>query len=75
MKIQIGFGALVPRLSEQLGLPRRKLRYLQESADSIVTLSVGGFITEAQTRAARKRLMRRILKTFGKELAEKGGLR
>lgn len=68
MKIQLVFGALVPPLAQQLGLPRRRLRYLQECADGIVALSVGGLLSDAEVRRARRRVMKRILKTFGKEL-------
>lgn len=68
MKIGVTFGALAPRLHEQLGLPRRKLRYLQECADGICSLAVGGLLSDAETHRARRRLMKRILTTFGKEL-------
>lgn len=68
MKIEVRFGALVPKLHQQLGLPQRRLRYLQDCADGLVALSVGGLLSEAETHRARRRLMKRILTTFGKEL-------
>jgi 3-methyladenine DNA glycosylase/8-oxoguanine DNA glycosylase len=69
VKIGITFGAMAPKLHEQLGLPRRRLRYLQECADGIVSLAVGGMLSDAETHRARRRLMKRILTTFGKEIA------
>jgi len=64
----IVFGALAPRLHQQIPISRRRLRYLQECADGIVNLSVGQLLSEAETRRARKRLVKRIVQTFGKEM-------
>ena len=72
MKFDVEFGALAPPLHAQLGLPRRRLRYLQECADGIVHLSVGQLLSEAETHRARRRLVKRILFTFGKELKQRG---
>ena len=60
------FGALTPKLHEQLKLPRRQLRYFQECADSITTLSVGRLLSDAEKHRARKRLVKRIRDTFFK---------
>lgn len=68
MTIQIEFGALAPPLYKQLGLPRRRLTYLQDCADGLVALSVGHLLSDSETHRARRRLMKRILSTFGKEL-------
>jgi hypothetical protein len=67
--MKLVFGALVPRLHEQLPIPKRRLRYLQECADGIVSLAVGGFLSDAEVRRARHRLLKRIAVTFRKELA------
>lgn len=72
--IGIRFGALCPPLAEQLQLPRRRLRYLQECADGITALAVGELLTAAEVRRARRRLLKRILKTFAKELRRRGTL-
>lgn len=71
MKIGILFGALAPKLHEQLQLPRQKLRYLQECADGIVALSVGGLLSDAEVHRARRRLVKRVLQTFGNELRKR----
>lgn len=71
MKIDVEFGALSPSLAEQLKLPKRPLRYLQACADGIVTLAVGRLLTDAEAWRARRRLMRRIVFTFGKELRKR----
>lgn len=73
MKIGVRFGALAPSLAKQLGLPRRRLRYLQDCADGIVNLSVGGLLSDAETHRARRRLLKRIVRTFAKELANGAG--
>lgn len=72
MRVQVTFGALADPLARQLGLPSRRLRYLQECADGIVALSIGGLLTDAETHRARQRLMKRIMQTFRKELSQKG---
>lgn len=71
MEIAITFGALADPLYKQLGLPRRRLRYLQDCADGLVALSVGGLLSESETRRARRRLMKRVLSTFGKDLQKR----
>jgi hypothetical protein len=63
-QIAVRFGALAPKLHEQLGLPRRRMRYLQDCADGIVSLAVGGMLTDRETHRVRKRLMKRIIDTF-----------
>lgn len=60
----IVFGALAPQLYVQLSLPRRRLRYLQECADGITTLAIGGLLSDGETHRARRRLMKRIQETF-----------
>jgi len=62
--MQVVFGALADPLYKQLRLPRRRLRYLQDCADSIVTLAIGGLLADAEVHRARKRLMARISETF-----------
>lgn len=64
-KIGFHFGALVPKLKEQLAgfditLPVGDLDTLQRAADSITYLSIQDFLSDAETRKARQRLVRRI---------------
>ena len=65
MSQRIAFGALVPKLYEQLGLPKRRLTYLQDAADSITTLAIGRLLSDAEVHRARQRLVKRIARTVG----------
>ena len=58
--MQISFGALSPKLSEQIpGLPEQYDR----DAEAITRLLVRGILTESETHKARKRL----IKSFEKD--------
>lgn len=68
-RLSIVFGALAPKLHSQLPLSRARLRHLQEHADGITALAVGGLLSDAEVHRARRRLMNRIglvLKKAGK---------
>lgn len=62
--VVIEFGAMAPKLHVQFGMSRRWFRYFQDCADSIVTLHVGGLISDGETHRARRRLIRRIERTL-----------
>lgn len=68
----VTFGALADPLWKQLGLPRRRLSYLQKAADSIVTLAVGSLLSDSEVHRARTRLMKRIAQTFPERGANRG---
>lgn len=66
-KIGIHFGALCERIDKQLAaqghvVTKKNGRILQSFADSITMLSLHGFLSEAETRRARQRLLKRIAK-------------
>jgi len=56
------FGALVPKLSEQLAgeLPGSELKWLDKYAAAVTLLSLQSLLSEAETHNARKRIVRRI---------------
>lgn len=64
----VTFGALAEPLYVQLkGIgwaTRRRLTYCQDAADAIATLAIGGLLSEAETRRARLRLMKRIARVL-----------
>lgn len=64
MRLAISFGALVPKLHLQITVPQRRLQYLQDAADGITLLSIGGLLSESETYRARRRLLKRIMTTF-----------
>lgn len=72
MRVNVVFGALAPPLWKQLRLPMSRVRFVQKAADAITRLAVNQFLSESEAHRARRRLMKRILQTFGKELAERG---
>lgn len=66
MNMNIVFGALAPRLSEQLnkqGLTATfvLLDSIQRDADAISRLSVRGVLTESSARAAHRKLVKRLV--------------
>ena len=62
--MNIVFGALAPKLHEQIKISRRRLRYLQDCADGITNLAIGRLLSEAEVHRARRRLVKRIQHTF-----------
>lgn len=60
--IHILFGATAPRLAAQVKLRAKEARHLQALADSIVRLAIHGILSESQTHAARRKVMKLILK-------------
>ena len=65
MKLSMSFGALAPPLAEQLPdgakIKRTDLIHFQKDADAITRLFVRGYLSDAGTSGARKRLMQKIL--------------
>ena len=63
---QIEFGALSPKLSEQLRgkLPHHVLRSFDKFADAIVLLSVHGVLSDAETHRARQRIVKAINRKY-----------
>lgn len=61
-RISIELGALAPPLAEQLGLEStERLDHLQKDADALTRLRVRGLLTERESTAASKRLVKRIV--------------
>lgn len=65
--LQIHFGALVPSIAEQLAKAKLKaspkdVLHWQKDADAIVRLNVRGLLTDSATRAARKKLVKKMAK-------------
>lgn len=67
----IQFGALAPRLAEQVGIRAYTLqkrisilKHQQRDADAITRLAVRGLLPDAQVHAARKRLMKNLQRIF-----------
>lgn len=58
------FGALVPKLSEQLKgeLPAKELKWLDKYADAVTLLMIQEIIPEAEAKKARQRIVKRIEK-------------
>lgn len=67
MKLSIQFGAMAPLLESQLGhqgmrLVGSKLMHIQKDADALARLAVRGVLSDGETRNARRRLLKVILK-------------
>jgi hypothetical protein len=63
--LTLQFGALVPRIEEQLNdlgfrLNRPEYAHFQFDADAITRLSVSGLLSDGQVASARRKLVRRI---------------
>lgn len=60
--ITFTFGALAPKLHEQMGWPEDNhvVQHLQADADAITRLSVRGYLNEKETAKARRALVRLI---------------
>ena len=64
-KLRVRFGALSPPLHEQLsefGLSKEDLKWQQKLADAISLCNVHFVITDAETRKARQRLMKQLIR-------------
>jgi hypothetical protein len=63
--LTLHFGALVPRIEEQLNelglrLNRPEYAHSQFDADAITRLAVSGLLSDGQVASARRKLVRRI---------------
>ena len=72
MQVALSFGALVPRISEQLSDQKLKAKtnniiHWQRDADAITRLIIGGLLTDAQARNARRKLLKRIVSNVSPE--------
>lgn len=58
------FGALSPKLSEQLKgeLPKDELKWLDKYADAVTLLVIQELLSESEARKARQRIVKRIEK-------------
>lgn len=56
------FGALVPKLSQQLEgeLPKSELKWLDKYADAVTLLKVQSLLSEKEADSARRRIVKRI---------------
>jgi hypothetical protein len=74
--LQVDFGALVPRLDDQLfaqGLvykDTQKLEHLQADADAITRLNLRGYIADSAAAKCRKKLMEQLNPTLVKRNQE-----
>lgn len=68
---QITFGALSPKLHEQLGEPRLRLALQQRFADAVTLLLIHGLLTDAEAHRARKRLCTNIARELARASQEK----
>lgn len=59
-RIQLRFGALSPPLHQQIGCAAELLEHQQYDADAIARLRVRSILTERETDAARRRLVKSI---------------
>jgi hypothetical protein len=69
VKIAIHFGALTPRIEEQLESQGLKLdmlpsqrQFLQKRVDDVCDLRIAGILTDRESTNARKRLLKIITK-------------
>lgn len=64
MKLTLQFGAMAPKLAEQLDgiarLPKSLLSAFQQDADAVTRLAVRGLLPDGETAKARKRLLKRV---------------
>ncbi len=60
--MKVAFGALAPKLHEQLPVSARSVRLLQRYADAISLLLIGGCLSDGEAHRARQRLMKRLMK-------------
>ena len=60
--IEVAFGALAPRLHDQVGLEAGDLAIEQRMADAVVLCAVQGVLTQAEKNRAFKRIFKRIQK-------------
>lgn len=81
-RLTLAFGALAPPIRDQLAeqgfaLPRIKLAAIEQHAKGITWLSIAGLLTEAETRRARQRLIKRVRDEvrIARERAAEGGAR
>ncbi len=62
----ITFGALSPRIKEQLPaavkIKLMDLIHIQKDADAIARLSIRGILSDSETRNARRRVMKEIMR-------------
>lgn len=66
MKLGITFGALAPKIVEQLKeqkftAARIAITRAQNDADAVARLSVRGMLSDGETRNARRRILKRLL--------------
>lgn len=54
------FGALAPKIHEQIGWPEDQAKHLQADADAITRLAVRGYLNEKEIAKARRALVRLI---------------
>ena len=67
MHLQIDFGAMAPKISEQItvaGLTADKdgIAHCQKDADALTRLAVRGLLSDSAIRNGRKKLMRHIIR-------------
>ena len=64
-QLEVSFGALAPRLHDQVDLEAGDLALEQRLADAVVLCAVQGVLTEAEKSRAFARLFKRIRKRVG----------
>lgn len=72
MKLGISFGALAPKIADQLReqgvtAPKDIIIQAQKDTDAIARLSVRGMLSDAATQSARRRVLKFLLARATKE--------
>ncbi len=67
MQLQIDFGAMAPKLKEQIKAADLKadsdgIEHCQKDADALTRLAVRGLLPDSAVRNGRKKLMKHILR-------------
>ena len=66
-RIGLRFGALTPKISEQLnesGIAKSDLKRFDGHAEAITRLHICGLLTDSESRKARQRLMNVVAKKY-----------
>lgn len=60
--MELVFGALAPKLSEQLQRTGKQITHFQKDADAITRLAIRGIISSSTAHAARGMLVKQIMR-------------
>lgn len=62
----IRFGAMAPKVSEQVAIPEDLADQVDGNADAITRLYLHGLLTDSEARAARVRLLKKLDKDLAR---------